>query len=68
MICAVDVEWSPVSTFWYFYILLSWNKNLDIWIVVKKDKLLGKKPFPRKEIGQNWEKDQRLSGSKQRGL
>lgn len=41
---------------------------MGIWTVVKKDKLLGKKPFPRKEIGQNWEKDQRLSGFNQRGL
>lgn len=39
---------------------------MDIWIVVKKDKLLGKEEFPREEVGQNWEKDKRLSGPQQR--
>lgn len=40
---------------------------MDIWIVVRRDMLLGKKAFPRKEMGQNWAKDQKLSGSSREG-
>lgn len=35
--------------FWYFHVLVSWKEILDIWTVVKKDKLFGKKEFPKRK-------------------
>lgn len=59
MICAVDVEWSPVSTFWYFYIFFVLEQEFGYMDRGEERQVIRKETIPKKgnrsELGERSE-------------